>query len=156
MSKPTKPHEKSMVDKFKYFEVVLLVGFIITSAVSFAQYLQVPMKSDYVPTAITGLTTLSGILTAFVGFWLSRQENPEDEETRKWMKERSVTIILILVIGLLLVAGGLTSLVYQTLAFAFNVTLLGTLMIVWVVFDVLFFQVFTSMQFEKKKSTDVV
>jgi peptidoglycan biosynthesis protein MviN/MurJ (putative lipid II flippase) len=156
MSKPTEFHEKS-IKFFKYFEVVLFVGFAITTGMSFAQYFQVPMKSDYVPTAMTGLTTLSGILSAFVGVWLSRQENPSDEKTRKWMKERSVSIIAVLVFGLLFVAGGLTSLVYQTLAFAFNVTVLGTLMIVWVVVDVLFFEVIASMEFcKKKRHTDVV
>lgn len=128
----------------------MVVGFIFTSALSFFQYRQVPMKLDYVPNAITGLTTLSGILTAFVGVWLSRQENPGDEETRKWMQERSVSIILVIVTGLLLVAGGLSSLVYQSLEFAFQVTMIGTLMVVWTVFDVLLFQVFSCMPFDKR------
>jgi hypothetical protein len=152
MPKRTKLLDKLVVVNFKYVEAILLVGFIIISFYSFMQYLQVPMRFEYIPSAVTGFTTLSGILTAFVGFWLSRQENPGDDETRKWMQERSVTIILVLVMGLLLVAGGLSSLVYQSLAFAFQLSILGTLIIIWAVFDVLFFQVFTSMPFEKQKN----
>jgi hypothetical protein len=144
--------DKLVVVNFKYFEAFLLVGFAIIEILSFIQYRQVPIRIEYIPNAVTGFTTLSGILTAFVGFWVARQhENPGDEETRKWMQERSITMITVIVVGLLIVAGGLSSLVYQSLEFALQLSILGTLMIIWAASDVLFFQIFASMSFEKKE-----
>src|SRR4030067_2250745 len=130
MSEHGKLLDNRIPAKFKYIELVALVGFIISTALSFIQYQQVPMRLDYIPSAVTGFPTLSGILTAFVGFWVSRQGTPADEKTRKWMQEREVTIILIITSGLLLVAGGLSFLGFQSLTFAFPLSILGTLMVI--------------------------
>jgi hypothetical protein len=56
---PKRPNllDKLVVVNFKYFEAFLLVGFVIIEAVSFIQYRQVPMKLEYVPTAVTGFMT---------------------------------------------------------------------------------------------------
>jgi len=137
--------QKAVVVNFVYVEIIWTIAFGLICLFSFIQLKNAPMNISYIPNAITGLTTFSGILTAFVGFWLTRQNNnPGDKITRKWMREREAAIVLTLVSGLLLVAGGLTSLIYRPIEFAFQVSILGTLIIIWAIGDVLFFEAFSS------------
>ena len=137
--------QKAVVINFMHVEIIWTIAFVIICLFSFIQMENAPMNISYIPSAITGLTTFSGILTAFVGFWLTRQNNnPGDEQTRKWMRAREEVIVLTLVFGLLLIAGGLTSLIYRPIEFAFQVSILGTLIIIWAIGDVLFFEAFSS------------
>ena len=134
---------------YEIFEIVLSIIYFVIAGVGFWQSSAEPViHLDYIPNAITGFTTLSGILTALAGYWLSREEKPSDKKMRKLAKERALTIISALVIGLLLVAGGLSSLVYRPPLFAFDLSVLGTLIILWAVFDIMFYQLFSSLKSE--------
>jgi hypothetical protein len=141
--------KKPVASNYEIFEIVLSVAYFVIAGLGFWQTFGEPIiHFDYIPNAITGLTTLSGILTALAGYWLSQIEKPKDKKTKRLAKERSVLIIMTLLSGLLLVAGSLTSLVYRPALFAFQISVLGTLIILWAVVDIMFYHVFSSLELE--------
>ena len=92
------------MNKFNFdtLELIFSAIFFLLIAIGIWQTLNEPIiNPDYIPNVITGLTTLSGILTALAGYWLSQEEKPRDKKARKWAKERAVTMFSALVIGLL-------------------------------------------------------
>ena len=94
---------------------------------------------QYVPNAVTGLATLSGIFTTFIGFWITYAYLHSNEQAKKyisgWKNYRFALIIFFLFLGLLFILGSITQLVYGNYN-SFQTSLIGTSIILAVLFDV--------------------
>lgn len=102
-----------------------------------------PPENNFVPNAVTAYTTMTGILTAFVGFWLTHvYSNLKDPETRKWMSKRIKAIVLVVSIGLLFVMISLSDLVYGHLESAHKTALFGTGLVLLAFIEVIFIVAF--------------
>jgi len=98
-----------------------------------------PPENNFVPDAVTAYITMAGILTAFIGFWLTHAySNLKDEEIKKWMSKRIKVIVLVVGLGLVFVMGALGDLVYERLESAYKTALFGTGMIVLAVGEIMF------------------
>jgi len=86
-----------------------------------------PPENNFVPNAVTAFTTMAGIITAFIGFWLTHAySNVKDEETKKWMSKRIKVIVYVVSVGLVFVMGSSNCLVYGWLESAHKLALFGT------------------------------
>jgi len=131
-----------MIDIFSIAFGVLYIAFILFNVKI--------DKPEYVPNAVSGLATMSGILTAFIGFWFTFVFSHASEQSKKfiggWRGYRLVALVIALFIGLVSVIGGLSSLVQENYN-AFQITLAGTGIILTVLFDVAFL-IFVNFLFE--------
>lgn len=131
---------------YRLFEAIFLV--IAFLSVAIINNIKTPMTNPtFVPSAVTGLTTVSGILTAFIGFWLSNEGKPADAYTKRVMAWRTIAVISILLFSLLLVVSGLAYLVYGSVESAFKLSICGTLFIMLVALDVISFRLFNLSQY---------
>lgn len=98
-----------------------------------------PPENNFVPDAVTAFTTMAGVLTAFIGFWLTHAySNLKDVETKKWMSKRIKAIVLVVGVGLIFVMGSFTDLVYGKLESAHKTALFGTAIIVLALVEIMF------------------
>jgi len=98
-----------------------------------------PPENNFVPNAVTAFTTMAGVLTAFIGFWLTyAYSNLEDEKTKKWMSKRIKAIVLVVGVGLLFVMMSFNDLVYGRLESAHKTALLGTGIILLALMEIMF------------------
>jgi amino acid transporter len=127
--------------RFEWIEVFLVVlGFLMVFLVPAS-----PPTPDnnFVPNAVTAYTTLAGILTAFIGFWLTHAySNLEDGETRKWMRRRMKATVLTVCFGLLFVMMSFNDLVYGRLESAHKTALFGTGLVLLAFAEVVFIVAF--------------
>lgn len=98
-----------------------------------------PPENNFVPNAVTGYTTMAGILTAFIGFWLTHAySNIKNEETKKWMSKRVKAIVVVVGFGLLFIGGSFLDLVYGRLESAYKTALFGIAIIVVAFMEIMF------------------
>lgn len=123
--------------KAECLEIFLLIlGILIISSILTSSQ---PLENSYVPNAITSLTTLTGILAAFIGFWLTHAySNPKDEESKKWMNGRIKVIVFLVSISLILVGTASTELAYGRLENAFKFANSGTIIVSLVLAEILY------------------
>lgn len=98
-----------------------------------------PPENNFVPNAVTAFTTMAGVLTAFIGFWLTHAySNLKDEETKRWMSKRIKAIVLVVGVGLIFLMGSFSDLVYGRLESAYKTALFGTGIIVLALAEIMF------------------
>lgn len=127
--------------RFEWIEVFLIVlGVLLAFMVSANPP---PPENNFVPNAVTAYTTMAGILTAFIGFWLSHvYSNLEDPETRKWVSKRIKAIVLVVSFGLLFVMMSFQDLVYGRLESAHKTALFGTGLVLLAFAEIIFIVTF--------------
>jgi len=91
----------------------------------------------YVPNVVTGLATVAGILTAFVGFWIAHIYSNFEIKSKKFLFSRMTKMVAILFFGLLIVVFGLSTMVYGNPRASYAISLLGTAVTILVSIDVL-------------------
>ena len=112
---------------------ILALYFLIISLLSLPTF-----DEKYVPTVITGLATVAGILTAFVGFWSVYMFSKfKDERSNEFLVSRMPRMLIVLFLGLLIVVLGLVLMVYGNQQAAFAISLFGSALIIIVSIDVL-------------------
>ena len=114
------------------FVFVMLGLFVL----GFIDTLTPPENLGFVPNAITGLTTLSGILTALTGFWLTHLYQNNAEPDKNWLKVRLVLSMFLLFISLASVMGALMRLAYAEVWLAYKYSIGGTIVILLLFADV--------------------
>ena len=116
------------------FSVLLLFGVLTNPP---------PPENNFVPNAVTAFTTMAGILTAFIGFWLTHAySNLKDEETKKWMSKRIKAIVFVVGFGLIFIMLSFNDLVYGRLESAHKTALFGTGIILIALMEIMFIIVF--------------
>jgi len=95
-------------------------------------------KPQYVPNFVTGCTTLSGILSAFTGFWLSHIYSDSSEKTKKWLSKRIAFLVFLIGFSLISVFGGSNELLYGTVEASVRDVNLGMVLVLLVDFEVCF------------------
>lgn len=100
------------------------------------------VHTEFVPQAVTGLATVSGILVASIGFWLNHSLKDVETVPKKWLSVRFIVIILVILFGILSVVGSLTNLVYGDLNNSYHFSILGVSLIVMVLFEIMFFNLY--------------
>ena len=128
------------------FDVILIMAAIMLFP------MRTPFSNpNFVPTAIACFTTISGILTAFVGYWLSRQINKK-KPIMESIKETRILFILILMFGgLLLNVLSIDTLVYGTVERSYFLAFFGTWLVILSVLEVLFLPLLVNFIFKNKK-----
>jgi protein-S-isoprenylcysteine O-methyltransferase Ste14 len=123
--------------RFEWIEIVWIIfGVLLLSLVLTNPP---PPEINFVPSAVTAFTTFAGILTAFIGFWLTHAySNLKDEETKKWMSKRIKAIVVVVVIGLIFVMMSFNALVYGWLESAHKTALFGTGIILLALVEIMF------------------
>jgi len=123
--------------RFEWLEIFwIIVGVISLFGISANRP---PPENNFVPDAVTAYITMAGILTAFIGFWLTHAySNLKDEETKKWMSKRIKVIVFVVGLGLIFVMGALGDLAYGRLESAYKTALFGTAMITLAVGEIMF------------------
>lgn len=125
--------------EFIYFDI----AFIIIGCLMVISTLSFPaVHTEFVPQAVTGLATVSGILVASIGFWLNHSLKDVETVPKKWLSVRFIVIILVILFGILSVVGSLTNLVYGDLNNSYHFSILGVSLIVMVLFEIMFFNLY--------------
>jgi hypothetical protein len=108
----------------KLFEILILVFssvIIISVLVNPVQY-----GLNNVPVAVSGLTTISGILVGFAGFSLTHAYSSHDNyQFRRWFKKRVTVLVLPIVLGFMFIAFAYFSLVQNNLELSFRFAAAG-------------------------------
>ena len=97
---------------------------------------------DFVPSAVNGLATMSGILTAFTGYLLTYLIPRIPDTPKAWISKRIIAILFAMFCGLLGVILGLSQLVFGSLEGSYNSALYGTFLIFVASFEVFFMVLF--------------
>lgn len=122
--------------QFIYFDI----AFIIIGSLLVITVLSLPtVHTEFVPQAVTGLATVSGILVATIGFWLNHSLKDVETLPKKWLSVRFIVIILVILFGIISVVGSLTNMVYGDLNSSYHFSILGVSLIVMVLFEIMFF-----------------
>ena len=112
----------------KWFERLIFIffGFLVVMFLVYTpQY-----EMSNVPIAVSGLTTISGILVAFVGFSLTHAYSSHDNyQFRRWFKRRVTIITLPVIIGLMFIASAYICLVQNQLSLSFKFASTGFFLI---------------------------
>ncbi len=122
--------------KFWYFEVLLIVMFFVGAS---SPQFNPPIKNpDYVPNAITGLATMSGIMTAFTGYLITYIIERLTDTPKEWLSKRIIVVVFSMGIGLLFVMIGLSQLVFGSMETAYYGTMFGTILVILPFFEIMF------------------
>jgi hypothetical protein len=106
------------------------------------------LNEQWVPTTVTGLATVAGILTAFVGFWIVHLYSQETAfDNKLFLFKRMVSMLSILFGGLIFVIIGLSLMAVSVkgLGASFVFSVIGITIIVLVAVDVLLLLNFTDL-----------
>ena len=132
--------------RFEWVEIFLIILFVV--AISGMSLPPMP-ENNFVPHAVTAFTTMAGILTTFIGFWLTHAySNLKDKKIKKWMSIRIKAIVIVVGFGLCFVMMSFYNLAYAHLESAYKTALFGTTMVLMALFEVMFIIVFSE-EFEK-------
>jgi len=105
-----------------------------------------PENPNFVPNAINGLATISGILTAFTGYLITYIIPRIPDTPKIWIGKRIAVILCSIAFGLLFVIGGLTELVYGSMKESYISALFGTMWLTIVFFEVMFMVAFRELE----------
>ena len=121
----------------------LVIGFFfvfLSVAVTYA-----PIYTDkFMGNIITGFATISGILTAFVGFWFSYILHSLEGNVKNEIKRKMPRLITILFTGLLSVILGLSMMIGEWSRGVYVISLFGVALTVFASMDVLIIMHFTN------------
>ena len=87
---------------FKWVDIVTMIFGVslVLGVITFPA----PKRLDYVPDAVKGLTSLSGVLVGFIGFCVTYfYSNIESKKIKKWLMSRIIAFVLIIGIGLMFI-----------------------------------------------------
>jgi hypothetical protein len=101
-----------------------------------------PINSTALTNAVTGLVTISGIMTAFIGLWVSKLIPAKERATQKYFAYYKKITVFLTVFGILSVIFGLNQLVFGVPVTAYYIVLSGTLIITAVLISIMVFMVF--------------
>ena len=122
--------------RFWYIETILvLLFFVILFGISSNPP---PENPEFVPDAVNGIATVSGILTAFTGYLISFIIPNLPDTPKKWLSLRIISVIIILAFGLLFVMIGFSELVFGSMEGAYKSALFGTSLTLLAFFEVMF------------------
>jgi ABC-type Fe3+-siderophore transport system permease subunit len=107
--------------------IVFLVGLLLNRQ---------NLEWTYVPNVVTGFTTISGIIIAFIGLLISNRYTQKQADQQIWTKNRFLGIIAAVFLSIVLVISGLFMLANGDLALAYKLSSMGTALIFWLLFDV--------------------
>jgi hypothetical protein len=122
----------TLLNFIEFFLVIVLSVFLVI----FVLFPGDQNHPEFIPNAISGLTTMSGILTAFVGYWLVHFFNSTDGKNKILFKRRLVVIIISIFIGLLAVVSSSLYLVYENSEGAFTLAISGLAIILCTVIEI--------------------
>ena len=126
--------------RFWYIEAFLVVLFLVLTFSSLSNpTLENP---DFVPNAVNGLATMSGIMTAFTGYLLTYLIPRIPDTPKAWISKRIIAVLISMIVGLLSVILGLSELVFGSLKESYNSALYGTFLIFVASFEVFFMVLF--------------
>jgi hypothetical protein len=91
---------------------------------------------EYVPNAVTGFTTISGIIIAFVGLLVFHMYTQERADRKIWTNMRFLMVIATVFASIMFVIGGLVQLANGELIWAYNLASIGTISTFFLFFDV--------------------
>lgn len=111
-----------------------------------------PIQPEFIPHAVAGLVTISGVMTAFIGLWIIRIVPAEDEESMRVIPKHKKAIVVSVVIGMLVVIFGLNQLVYGIPELAYQIVLTGTLIITCMLLIIMIIVAFSEEQYKKIQS----
>ena len=113
------------------------IAFIVGIVVCISYLVPRPLvHPEYVPNAVTGFATASGVLAAFTGFWLTHIYGNASQQTKKWLLKRIAVLVPLIGFCLLIVFGGLYQLVFGSIEQAMAEASLGTALLIVVDFEV--------------------
>ena len=101
-----------------------------------------PTNSNALTFAVTGLVTISGVMTAFIGLWVSKMIPAKNELSRKLIPYYKRIIVFFTVFGILSVIFGLNQLVFRVPVTAYYIVLSGTLIITAMLISIMVLVVF--------------
>ncbi|MDR2203621.1 MAG: hypothetical protein LBE76_04920 [Nitrososphaerota archaeon] len=85
------------------------------------------LNLTYVPSAVTGFTTISGIIIAFIGLLISHIYTQERTDRKIWTKYRFLMVIATVFMSMVFVIGGLVKLAEGNLILAYKLASIGIL-----------------------------
>jgi len=129
--------------RFWYIEAFLVVfSLVVCLSIPFNPSYENP---DTVPDAVSGLVTMSGIMTAFTGYLLTYLIPRIPDTPKAWISKRIIAVLISMIVGLLSVILGLSELVFGSLKESYNSALFGTFLLMVASFEVFFMVLFREM-----------
>jgi hypothetical protein len=120
---------------FKRLDIALLVSAVII-IIFISIFFPLPLKPEYVPNAINGLTTLASILAGFTGFCMTYvYSTTKDIQTRNWLKGRVYPTALTISIGFIFIWVAYLSLVNGDLLSSFKLINIAFVLLACVFID---------------------
>jgi uncharacterized membrane protein len=119
--------------------VVVIGVFLIFYSIFYSPTFKNPVN---IPNAVTGFATMTGILSAFTGFWINHLYANSDDKIKEWLNPRIGVIVFVVGLSLLCILGSLTSLVYRDAETAMKTAVFGTYLIFLVELEVVFLTVY--------------
>jgi len=133
--------------RIEVFYAIIIVVVLIIIAIS---VINQPISPNFIPHAVAGLVTISGVMTAFIGLWITRIVPAEDEESMRVFSKHKKVIVVSVVIGMLVVICGLNQLVYGIPELAYQIVLIGTLIITCMLLIIMIIVAFSEEQYKKQ------
>ena len=90
------------------------------------------------PNAVTGFATMTGILSAFTGFWLTHLYTTSNDKTKEWLAKRIAIIVFVIGLSLMSVLGSLSELVFGSGESATQRAIFGTDLVLLADLEVVF------------------
>jgi amino acid transporter len=110
----------------KIIDIFCLIMGIFWISVAIISHTEPPKNLEYVPDAIKGLTTLASILVGFTGFSMTYTISIiKEEETKKWLKQRTGVATILIGIGLLILIMAYGELVNGDLSASYYMTFIS-------------------------------
>jgi predicted signal transduction protein with EAL and GGDEF domain len=100
---------------------------------------------EYVSNAVTGCATMTGVLSAFTGFWLTHIYTNTNAKTKEWLTKRIAIIVVMIGFSLLVILGSLNELVYGNTEIAMQRAIFGTSLILLVDLEVVFMALYKAL-----------
>jgi hypothetical protein len=132
---------KTIWVRIEWFYSIIIIFAIVIIAISIISQ---PIQPQFIPYAVAGLATMSGVMTAFIGLWIIHIVPAEDELTKRIFSKQKKAIVFSVVIGIFVVIFGLNQLVYGMPEIGYNIVLAGTLIITCVLLVIMTMVVFFS------------
>lgn len=128
-----------MVNPKAKFEVLEYILFTFAVMLTILYWFDTrPINTIYIPNAVTGLATLSGILVVSIGFWLNYIMQGKTDFEEKWLGKRILVIVLLIALGLVLILDSVVGLVRKSLFESYTFAIFGTFIIILVLLEVIF------------------
>lgn len=129
--------------KFWYFEAYLVAMFLLT----FVIFSNPPPKNpNFVPNAVNGLVTISGIMTALIGYLITYLIPRIPDTPKVWIGKRITVVLLSIAFGLLFVINGLHELVVGSMDGSYKSALFGTILLILTFVEVMFMVTFRELE----------